>query len=78
MTPTEYLERLRELTAGRCYAGALDLARRVERTLVPPLSLEQIDYADGLLEMAATMVRIEQIESAERATRAGPTPTRAA
>ena len=77
MTPTEYLVRLRELTTGQCYAGALDLARRVERTLVPPLSLEQIDYADGLLEMAATMVRIEQIESDERTTRAGLTPTQA-
>ncbi len=62
MTADEYIDRISELASSGQDSEALEFARRVEPTLDPPLSVEQIDRVGGLLEMSAMMVTMEDWE----------------
>jgi hypothetical protein len=75
MTPEQYLEHLRQLMAEPREPGALVFAVRVELTVRPPLSLEQMDYVGGLLEAASMTVTMAE-DASERPYSDRPRPGR--
>jgi hypothetical protein len=68
MTPEQYLAHLRHLMAERREAEALDFAARADRTIRPPLNLEEMDYVGGLLEAASMTVTVAE-DASERLRR---------
>ncbi len=63
MTPDEYLARLDALVAAGCHREALDYSAHAWQLIDPPLTIEQREGASGLLEIAATVVSLEEAAS---------------
>lgn len=74
MTPDEYIEQLDRLLCEGKDREAQDFAARVQPTLDPPLSVEQLDLVSGGLEGAAMMVAMLEWEGREQV--AEPLPAR--
>ena len=66
MTPQSYLAHLQALMADGRQQDALDFSVAARSEVQPPLSLEERERVFGMMEVAATMVRLAEGAPAPR------------